>query len=344
MYYKKNKTVPMSTETKHIDQLNIDDSEILIESLWILNKDKLLHHDRETVLIPIMAVGMGHSYRISCTPIDPKTVRFNIGYDSEEDIQCNGFKTPTLWLMCDRDFDTQIDGRKLAQNDDLLKTWTRNECAHNGSQITQRSLLKTINFLVENSMFGAEHLFNIGKDEYYLLETAVRNVFVRVHSKRPTNFQLYKRVDYSVPIQHRGSVPPRMVPNSIHKLQCSAWLRTKTTLKEHEILEAESKTKAFEFFQNAMVNLFPSKFSHNLVEPRNLRHVLLDLLECSPYDVMQRVEKSVIGKFPFVICNSLASGSEAWLHPLRTANQRSRPLTLPRFSGENTPERMGQVL
>ena len=76
----------------------------------------------------------------------------------------------------------------------------------------------------------------------------------------------------------------------------TVWLREHTTLKESEIVEAESKTNDFEFFQNAMVNLFPSKFTHNLVEPRNLRHVLLDLLEL--------VKKSVIVKFPFVICKT----------------------------------------
>ena len=65
--------------------------------------------------------------------------------------------------MCGILSDSTIDGRELAQNDALLKTWTRNTCAQNGSQIKQRYLIKTINFFVENSLFGTEHLFNIGK-------------------------------------------------------------------------------------------------------------------------------------------------------------------------------------
>ena len=296
--------MPLKIEKVHISSLEVEDAQIISDSLSIAIKKGMLKQNESTILAKIGPIaGEGTNFVITADQTeDPDTILIwlrNIGPLIRDDATPY-FDVPTLWIECASFSDTELNGYSFSKEKNIktdtgytLSEWVRAQCAENGKQIDNRTILRKLNHLVSEKQFGPDNTFIIGKNSYYLLGTDDDDVFVRVHSKNPTIIKFLKRVKYTV----GDDIDTKLNPYDLHEHQCSHWLRNHTDLTEDKISNAEAKTKVFQTFRTSMIELFPSLFSQDLKEPRNLRDILLDIVKNNevfltiPY-LFPRIDKS----------------------------------------------------
>ena len=271
--------MPQNIEKVHISSLEVEDAQIISDSLSIAIKKGMLRYDINTILAKIGPIdGKGNyvivAHREESVP-DTIMICLRNRWSRDRDDATPYFDVPTLWIECASFSDTELNGYYFSKekNTKTDTGYTLPECAENGKQIDNRTILRKLNYLVSEKQFGPDNTFIIGKNSYYLLDTDDDDVFVRVHSKNPTSIKFIKRVKYTV------GDDTKLNPYDLHEHQCSRWLRNHPDLTEDKISNAEAKTKVFQTFRTSMIELFPSLFSHDLKEPRNLRDILLDVLK-----------------------------------------------------------------
>lgn len=297
--------MPQNIEKVHISSLEVEDAQIISDSLSIAIKKGMLRYDINTILAKIGPIDGKHNYVIAAYKVDPDRYPDTIHIElrdifSRDKDATQYFDVPTLWIECASFSDTELNGYSFSKEKNTktdtgytLPEWVRAQCAENGKQIDNRTILRKLNHLVSEKQFGPDNTFIIGKNSYYLLGTDDDDVFVRVHSKNPTIIKFLKRVKYTV----GDDIDTKLNPYDLHEHQCSRWLRNHPDLTEDKISNAEAKTKVFQTFRTSMIELFPSLFSQDLKEPRNLRDILLDIVKNNevfltiPY-LFPRIDKS----------------------------------------------------